>query len=79
MATETMAHELGEKLYKLDLANVVSKYFGKIQKNLLKIYIETETNNAVLFFAEDDALFDKRCEMRDSHDRYANIGMGYLL
>jgi len=58
---------------------VVSKYIGETEKNLARIFNEAETSNAILFFDEADALFGKRSEVRDSHDRYANIEVGYLL
>jgi AAA+ superfamily predicted ATPase len=79
MAAEIMAGELGLDLYKIDLATVVSKYIGETEKNLARIFAEAETSNAILFFDEADALFGKRSEVRDSHDRYANIEIGYLL
>jgi SpoVK/Ycf46/Vps4 family AAA+-type ATPase len=74
-----MAGELGLDLYKIDLSTVVSKYIGETEKNLARIFAEAETSNAILFFDEADALFGKRSEVRDSHDRYANIEIGYLL
>jgi len=79
MAAEIMANELGLDLYKIDLSTVVSKYIGETEKNLARIFAEAETSNAVLFFDEADALFGKRSEVRDSHDRYANIEISYLL
>ncbi len=79
MAAEIMAQELGLDLYKIDLATVVSKYIGETEKNLAHIFQEAETSNAILFFDEADALFGKRSEVRDSHDRYANIEISYLL
>ncbi len=79
MAAEIMANELGLDLYKIDLATVVSKYIGETEKNLARIFTEAETSNAILFFDEADALFGKRSEVRDSHDRYANIEISYLL
>jgi len=65
--------------YKIDLSTVVSKYVGQTEKNLSKIFREAETINSVLLFDEADALFGKRSEVRDSHDRYANIEVAYLL
>ena len=65
--------------YKIDLATVVSKYIGETEKNLARIFDAAETANAVLFFDEADALFGKRSEVRDAHDRYANIEIAYLL
>lgn len=79
MAAEIMAGELGLDLYKIDLSTVVSKYIGETEKNLARIFIEAETSNAILFFDEADALFGKRSEVRDAHDRYANIEISYLL
>jgi SpoVK/Ycf46/Vps4 family AAA+-type ATPase len=79
MAAEIMAGELGLDLYKIDLSSLVSKYIGETEKNLARIFSEAETSNAILFFDEADALFGKRSEVRDSHDRYANIEVGYLL
>ncbi len=79
MAAEIIAGELGLELYKIDLSTVVSKYIGETEKNLSGIFTEAETSNAILFFDEADALFGKRSEVRDSHDRYANIETGYLL
>jgi AAA+ superfamily predicted ATPase len=79
MATEIIAGEAGLDLYKIDLSVVVSKYIGETEKNLSKIFKEAETSNAILFFDEADALFGKRSEVKDAHDRYANIEIGYLL
>jgi len=79
MAAEIMAGELGLDLYKIDLSSVVSKYIGESEKNLARIFTEAETSNAILFFDEADALFGRRSEVRDSHDRYANIEISYLL
>ena len=79
MAAEIMARELGLDLYKIDLSTIVSKYIGETEKNLARIFAEAETSNAILFFDEADALFGKRSEVRDSHDRYANIEISYLL
>ncbi|MCB0061850.1 MAG: ATP-binding protein [Caldilineaceae bacterium] len=79
MAADIMAGALGLDLYKIDLSSVVSKYIGETEKNLARIFTEAETSNAILFFDEADALFGKRSEVRDSHDRYANIETSYLL
>jgi len=79
MAAEIMANELGLDLYKIDLSAIVSKYIGETEKNLDRIFREGQTSNAILFFDEADALFGKRSEVRDSHDRYANIEIAYLL
>jgi SpoVK/Ycf46/Vps4 family AAA+-type ATPase len=79
MAAEVIAHELKLDLYKIDLSQVVSKYIGETEKNLAGIFREAGTANAILFFDEADALFGKRSEVKDAHDRYANIEIGYLL
>jgi AAA+ superfamily predicted ATPase len=79
MAAEVIARELGLDLYKIDLSSIISKYIGETEKNLEKIFREAESSNAILFFDEADAIFGKRSEVRDSHDRYANIEISYLL
>jgi SpoVK/Ycf46/Vps4 family AAA+-type ATPase len=79
MSAEIIARELGLDLYKIDLSCVVSKYIGETEKNLSKIFREAETSNCILFFDEADALFGKRTEVKDSHDRYANIEINFLL
>ncbi len=79
MAAEVIANELGLELYKVDLAGVVSKYIGETEKNLERIFDAAEQANAILFFDEADALFGKRSEVHDAHDRYANIEVAYLL
>ncbi|PJF45053.1 MAG: hypothetical protein CUN55_00750 [Phototrophicales bacterium] len=79
MAAEIIANELGLELFKIDLSAVVSKYIGETEKNLATIFDEAAQSNAILFFDEADALFGKRSEVKDSHDRYANIETGYLL
>jgi AAA+ superfamily predicted ATPase len=79
MAAEIMAGELELDLYKIDLSTVVSKYIGETEKNLSRIFAEAATADAILFFDEADALFGRRSEVRDSHDRYANIEISYLL
>jgi SpoVK/Ycf46/Vps4 family AAA+-type ATPase len=79
MAAEIIAMETQLDIYKIDLSNVVSKYIGETEKNLSRIFKEAETSNAILFFDEADALFGKRSEVKDAHDRYANIEIGYLL
>jgi hypothetical protein len=79
MAAEIIADELGLDLYKIDLSSVVSKYIGETEKNLERIFDEAATSNAILFFDEADALFGKRSEVKDAHDRYANIEISYLL
>ena len=79
MAASILAGELKLELFKIDLSTVVSKYIGETEKNLSRIFQEAETSNAVLFFDEADALFGKRSEVKDAHDRNANIEVGYLL
>ncbi len=79
MAAEIISHALGLELYKIDLSGVVSKYIGETEKNLSRIFAVAESSNAILFFDEADALFGKRSEVRDAHDRYANVEISYLL
>jgi SpoVK/Ycf46/Vps4 family AAA+-type ATPase len=79
MAAEILANEVKLDLYKIDLSSLVSKYIGETEKNLKKIFEEAETSNSILFFDEADALFGKRSEVKDSHDRYANLETAYLL
>ena len=79
MSAQIIARELGLDLYKIDLSSIVSKYIGETEKNMERIFSEAESSNAILFFDEADALFGKRSEVRDSHDRYANIEISYLL
>jgi hypothetical protein len=79
MAAEVIAGDLSRDIHKVDLAGVPSKYIGETEKNLERIFATAEQANAILFFDEADALFGKRSEVRDSHDRYANIETAYLL
>ncbi len=79
MAAEVIAGDLGLELYRIDLSTVVSKYIGETEKNLSRIFAEAQTSNAILLFDEADALFGKRTEVRDAHDRYANLEVAYLL
>jgi Winged helix domain, variant/ATPase family associated with various cellular activities (AAA) len=79
MAAEVLAGELGFDLYAIDLATVVDKYIGETEKNLDRIFAESERVNGVLLFDEADALFGKRSEVSDAHDRYANVEVAYLL
>ncbi len=79
MGAQVLGAELGLDLYRVDLATVVSKYIGETEKNLEKIFSAADGSNAILFFDEADALFGKRSEVSDSHDRYANIEVAYLL
>ncbi len=79
MAAEVIASELGLDLYKIDLSRIVDKYIGETEKNLDAVFTAAEDANAILFFDEADALFGKRSEVKDAHDRHANIEVGYLL
>ncbi len=79
MAAEVLAAELRLDLYRIDLAGVVSKYIGETEKNLRRVFDAAEDGGAILLFDEADALFGKRSEVKDSHDRYANIEVSYLL
>jgi hypothetical protein len=79
MAAEVLANELELNLYRIDLSAVVSKYIGETEKNLRRLFDAAEDGGVILFFDEADALFGKRTEVKDSHDRYANIEVNYLL
>ncbi len=79
MAAEVLARELMLDLYRIDLSAVVSKYIGETEKNLRRVFDAAEESGAILLFDEADALFGKRSEVKDSHDRYANIEVSYLL
>jgi hypothetical protein len=79
MSAEVLANELELELYKIDLSSVVSKYIGETEKNLSQIFREAERAHGILLFDEADALFGKRSEVKDSHDRYANIEINFLL
>jgi hypothetical protein len=79
MAAGVLARELDRDLYQIDLATVVSKYIGETEKHLRKIFDAAERSGAILLFDEADALFGKRSQVRDSHDRYANLEVSYLL
>jgi ATPase family associated with various cellular activities (AAA) len=79
MAAEVIGAELGLDLYRIDLATVVSKYIGETEKNLREIFSAAADTDAILLFDEADALFGRRSEVRDSHDRYANLEVSYLL
>ena len=78
-AAEVMARDLGQDLYRVDSDRIISKYIGETEKNLNRLFTAAESASAVLLFDEADALFGKRSEVKDSHDRYANIEVGYLL
>jgi AAA+ superfamily predicted ATPase len=79
LAASVIAHELGLDLYQIDLSQMVSKYIGETEKNLNRVFTAAANSNAILLFDEADALFGKRSEVRDAHDRYANIETSYLL
>lgn len=79
MAAEVLANELDLDLYRIDLSQVVSKYIGETEKNLRRVFDAAEAGGAILLFDEADAIFGKRSEVKDSHDRYANIEVSYLL
>ncbi len=79
MSAGILARELGRDIYRIDLSIVVSKYIGETEKQLSLIFREAKTSNAMLFFDEADALFGKRSEVKDAHDRYANVEIAYLL
>lgn len=79
LAAEVIAGELALDLFRIDLSQVVSKYIGETEKNLSRVFTAAEQSGAILLFDEADALFGKRSEVKDSHDRYANIEVSYLL
>lgn len=79
MSAEIIADELQLDLFRVDLSRIVSKYIGETEKNLSRIFAQNSSNNCILFFDEADALFGKRTEVKDAHDRYANIEINYLL
>jgi ATPase family associated with various cellular activities (AAA) len=79
LAAEVLAKELDLDLYRIDLSQVVSKFIGESEKNLRRVFDAAEEGGAILLFDEADALFGKRSEVKDSHDRYANIEVSYLL
>ncbi|HUL53032.1 MAG TPA: ATP-binding protein [Opitutaceae bacterium] len=79
LAAEVLAGELRLDLYRIDLSQIVSKYIGETEKNLARLFAAAEESGAILLFDEADALFGKRSEVKDSHDRYANIEVSYLL
>jgi hypothetical protein len=79
MAAGILARELDRDLYQIDLATMVSKYIGETEKNLRRVFDAAERSGAILLFDEADALFGKRSQVRDSHDRYANLEISYLL
>jgi SpoVK/Ycf46/Vps4 family AAA+-type ATPase len=78
-ATAVLANELGRDVHRVDLGQVVSRYVGETEKNLTRVFDEAQRAGAVLFFDEADALFGKRTDVKDAHDRYANLDISYLL
>jgi ATP-dependent 26S proteasome regulatory subunit len=78
-AAAVVANELGVDLYRVDLSRVVSKYIGETEKNLKRVFAAAERAGAVLYFDEADALFGKRTDVKDAHDRFANVEISYLL
>jgi SpoVK/Ycf46/Vps4 family AAA+-type ATPase len=79
MAAQVVANALGRELYRVDLAAVVNKYIGETEKRLKRVFEACERSAVVLFFDEADALFGQRTQVKDAHDRYANIQIDYLL
>jgi len=79
LAAEVLAGELGLDLYRIDVSQVVSKYIGETEKDLRQVFEAAEESGAILFFDEADALFGKRTEVRNSHDRYANTEVAFVL
>jgi vesicle-fusing ATPase len=79
MAAEVLAAELGLPMYRIDLSQVVNKYIGETEKNLKRLFDAADLSDLVLFFDEADSLFGKRTEVKDAHDRYANLEISYLL
>jgi len=79
MAAEALATELAMPLYRIDLSQVVNKYIGETEKNLRRLFDAADSSDVILFFDEADALFGKRTEVKDAHDRYANLEISYLL
>ncbi|ASC73022.1 hypothetical protein XM38_039840 [Halomicronema hongdechloris C2206] len=79
MAAEALAHQLDLPMYRIDLSQVVNKYIGETEKNLKRLFDTADISDTVLFFDEADALFGRRTEVKDAHDRYANLEISYLL
>ena len=79
LAAYELAHALGRQIYRVDLSQIVSKYVGETEKNLDAVFRRAEEMDAVLLLDEADALLGKRSEVRDAHDRYANVEVAYLL
>ena len=79
MAAQVVANQLHMELYKVQISQVISKYIGETEKNLRAVFQEARRSNCILFFDECDAIFGKRSEVKDAHDRYANVETAYLL
>ena len=79
MCAQVIANELDMELYKINISQIVSKYIGETEKNLQAVFAEARRSNCVLFFDECDAIFGKRSEVKDAHDRNANVEVAYLL
>ena len=79
LAAEVLARDLRQDLYRIDLSSLVEKYVGETEKNLRRLFDAAESTSAVLLFDEADALFGKRGEVKDAHDRYANVEISYLM
>lgn len=79
LSATIIANEVGLDMYRIDLSSIVSKYIGETERNLERVFRAAEGSNAIIFFDEADALFGKRTEIKDAHDRYANIEISYLL
>ncbi|MBT2188103.1 ATP-binding protein [Sphingobium nicotianae] len=79
LAAQSIARRLGRPVYRIDLASIASKYIGETEKALDRLFDATQAQSAILLLDEADALFGKRSEVRDAHDRYANIEVSYLL
>ncbi len=79
LAASLLGKSTGRDIYRVDLSAIVSKYIGETEKNLARVFSTAEKKNWILFFDEADALFGKRTDVKDSHDRYANQGVAYLL
>jgi len=79
MAASILANELAMEIYRVDLSRVVSKYIGETEKNLDALFEEARRAHAIVFFDEAEAVFGKRSEVKDAHDRYSNIEVAYLL
>ncbi len=77
-AAQALAHDTGRQLYRIDLRAVVSKFIGETEKNLDRIFRDADSKQWVMFFDEADALFGKRTEVKNGHDRYANVEIAYL-